>query len=333
VFIDLKASRAVRDRLLVEAEACGRPFYDWTLEGGQHWNPLADGSASELADKLFATQAFTEPHYAAMYRRYLLALFRCVEGRGATLADVARLLDPDELAVETRDLDDEALAEQLGRYLAGLSSDQRRELGGLADRLAVLIETGAGEWLLPAVEPAEELDFRRALPLGAVVYVGLDSSRYPDLARLVGTLLLQDLKALCGAVERGTVPRRPVAVALDEFSALDQEHVVGLFQRARSAGVSALLATQELSDMRRVARGLEDQLLGNVEYIVAGRQNVPDSAELLARTAGTEERWEHTFQTDHRPGETKAASGSPGSARSAAYASSCTARTSSSSSV
>ncbi len=41
-------------------------------------------------------------------------------------------------------------------------------------------------------------------------------------------------------------------------------------------------------------------MLGNVERIVAHRQNVPDSAELVAEVAGSEEIWEHPFRADER---------------------------------
>jgi type IV secretory pathway TraG/TraD family ATPase VirD4 len=89
-------------------------------------------------------------------------------------------------------------------------------------------------------------------------------------------------------------------VAVDEFGAFAADHVLGLLQRARSPGLSVFLATQELADLRRVDPGFQDQVLGNVETIIAHRQNLPDSAELVAGIAGTEEVWEHTFQTDDR---------------------------------
>ena len=79
---------------------------------------------------------------------------------------------------------------------------------------------------------------------------------------------------------------------IDEFSALAVEHVVRLFARARSAGVSLLLGTQELSDLR--LRGRESALepvLGNLSLLIAHRQVVPDSAQLLAGLAGTRGAW------------------------------------------
>jgi len=62
--------------------------------------------------------------------------------------------------------------------------------------------------------------------------------------------------------------------------------------------MSLMLATQELADMRRIDEGFDEQIVGNIEWILAGRQNNPTSAETVAGLAGTEEVWVHTFQTD-----------------------------------
>ncbi len=55
-----------------------------------------------------------------------------------------RLLDPAELAMFIRDLDDEQAAEAISAYLQRLTGDQARDLRGLADRLALLVEGGHG---------------------------------------------------------------------------------------------------------------------------------------------------------------------------------------------
>ncbi len=43
---------------------------------------------------------------------------------------------------------------------------------------------------------------------------------------------------------------------------------------------------------------LRDQVLGNLEALIAHRQNVPESAELIAAMAGTRPAWITTQQTD-----------------------------------
>jgi len=84
-------------------------------------------------------------------------------------------------------------------------------------------------------------------------------------------------------------------VVIDEFSALAAENVVRLFGRARSAGFSLVLSTQELSDLRLPGReALLEQVLGNLTVLLAHRQVVASSAELIGGLAGTRGVWRTT---------------------------------------
>lgn len=302
VIVDMKGDLGIARRLELEAVVRDCPFYQWSLDGGDRWNPLAHGNASERKDKLIGSETFSEPHYKRMYERYLLNLFRVLDGDGADAADLARvvpLLDPDLLLGSLRALRDDRVADEVGSYLDGLTSDQRRHLGGLADRLSVLVEGGHGDRLREAGPRAELIDLERVISGGGVALFTLNSSRYPETAPLVGNLVIQDLKAVCGRLE-AVGGKRPALVAIDEFSALSGDHVVGLFQRARSARLSLLVATQELADLRRVDRAFEEQVIGNVELVLAGRQNNPGSAALVAELAGSEQVWQNTYHGDGR---------------------------------
>ena len=109
---------------------------------------------------------------------------------------------------------------------------------------------------------------------------------------------MQDLQTVVSALQER--PARCV-VAIDEFSAIAAEHVAGLFARARSAGISLLLGTQELSDLRLPGREmLQEQVLGNLTSLIAHRQVVPASAELIARLAGSRGAWRTSVSSDGR---------------------------------
>lgn len=305
IVIDAKGSPELVGHLRDQASRRGRPFYPFSLDSESlPWNPLAYGSPSERADKLIAAEEWTEPHYKRLYQRYLLAALNALEAREADvdLAQVVELLNPDRLALQCRELDGEA-SDRLSAYLDQLTQEERRDLSGLRNRLAILVEGEHRDLVCPIGEPAEEIDLLLAVNQGAVVVFSLNSSRYPETAKLLGAALFQDLKHVSGILEGRPELRRPAAIAIDEFAAFGADHVLGLFQRARSAGLSLLLSTQELADLRRVDPGFQDQVLGNVEAVIAHRQNVPDSAELVAGIAGTREVWEHTFQTTDPFGE------------------------------
>ncbi len=311
VVIDLKGDPALARRLQLEALAHGRPFWNFTLEGGDHWNPLAHGNPTELKDKLIGLEHFSEKHYQRMYERYMLAVFRVLAQleRRATLSELITLLHPRRLRDLVKEVADDDFAHGLNGYLEEASEFATRHLSGLRDRLALLIEGEQGPYLLPAERPLATIDLLEIARGGGVAVFTLAASSYPETARLVANMLLQELSSICGALERGPTPRPGLLVALDEFSALDADHFAALFARARSAGVSLLCATQELADLRRVRSGFDEQLIGNVDAVLAGRQNNPDSAELVSRLAGSEEAWVHTLETRRRLGRAPRATG------------------------
>ncbi|HET9094379.1 MAG TPA: helicase HerA-like domain-containing protein [Solirubrobacteraceae bacterium] len=298
IAIDLKGSPGFAEELRAAAAAAARPFRLWTPDGPTHWNPLASGNAAELKDKLLGTERFTEPHYRRAAERYLQLAIQVAQesepGLPVTLARVVELLSPERLVAATRRLP-RARAERVREYVAALTGDQLSAVRGLASRLAILSESHTGPLLEPGA-PERTLDLRAALDGGDVVLFSLNSSTYGSLAAMLGTLAVQDVISATGARLR----ERPAGglsalVAIDEFSGLDSGNVVALLARGREAGVGVLLATQELADLDRVGRGLGDQILGNTALKIAHRQDVPESAERVARLAGTERVWQQGY--------------------------------------
>lgn len=305
IAIDAKGDPELVERFGLLAETAGRAFHSFSLTSdSDHWNPLARGGPSENADKLIAAEEWTEPHYQRLYQRYLLTVFTALRGQGATpdLPAVVELLDPGRLAMFARDLSDGTAAAHVDRHLSELGDRETRDLAGLRNRLALLTEGEHGHLLAAGGNPGREIDLLTAIGEGQVVAFSLNTFRYPETAKLLGAALFQDLKGVAGILESERHRGRPVAVIVDEFGAFGADHIVGLFQRGRSARLSLMLATQELADLRRIDPAFQDQVLGNVESIIAHRQNVPDSAELVCQIAGTRDTWIHTFQTDgHGP--------------------------------
>jgi conjugal transfer pilus assembly protein TraD len=301
VAIDMKGSPAFAGQLADAAAAAGRPFRLWTLDGPTCWNPLAHGNATELKDKLIATERFTEPHYQRAAERYVQTVMQVLEhvhpDRAPVLEEVVALMEPRRLARLLRDVRG-PLAERVQDYVASLSHDQLSAVRGLGTRLAIVSESQTGRFLRDA--GAETIDLRHALDGPEVVAFSLNSSTYGRLAAQVGTLAVQDLVTAAG--HRLTEPGAAQAmIGIDEFSALESDNVLALLARGRESGVPVLLATQELADLDRAGRGFRDQVAGVTAVKIAHRQDVPSSARMLAAMAGTEEVWEHTRQTVRHP--------------------------------
>jgi hypothetical protein len=303
VAIDMKGSPAFARSLADAAAIADRPFRLWTPEGPEGWNPLAHGDATELKDKLIASERFTEPHYQRAAERYVqtvLQVLRHVHPRQPpSLEEVASLMEPRRLAGLLRHAPPE-LASRVQDYIATLSPDQLSAIRGLGTRLALITESDCGRYLAPARDH-DAIDLRLALTGRDVVLFSLNSARYGGLAAQLGTLAIQDLVAASGHRLLDAGRQGPATIAIDEFSALRSDNVISLLARCRESGVSVLLATQELADLDRAARGLRDQVLGSTAVKIVHRQDVPASARTVAQMAGTETVWELNRHTAAHP--------------------------------
>ncbi len=297
VILDPKGDALLREEARAAAERCGREFLEWTPRGPSTYNPYGHGSAGEIADKALAGERYSEPHYLRQAQRYLAHAVRALDavGEPASPARLVELMDPRRLELLARAVPDEEHARRLFDYLDGLDGRQRSGLHGTRDRLAILAESEVGRWLAPS-PGAPKLDLLDAVRARAVSYFCLEADRLPLLSQMLAAAVVGDLLTVAAECQAGAVP---TLVAIDEFSAIAPHGVARLFGRARAAGFSLLLATQELADLRAAAPELLEQVLGNVETVVAHRQSVPDSAELIARIAGTRPAWSSTEQLSH----------------------------------
>ncbi len=299
IVLDPKGDVGLREHVRQAAILNGRPFLEWTPEGDCVYNPFARGGASEIADKALAGERFTEPHYLRQAQRYLGHAVRALRHAGAevSLCAIVEQLDPERLEVLARELA-ESDARNVFAYLDSLSSRQRAELAGVRDRLAILAESDVGRWLDPRTPGAGMFDLLGAVRQRSIVYFSLESDSRPLLSAMLGAAIVQDLQTTVASLQGGAVP---TLVVIDEFSAIAAEQVVRLFGRARSAGFSLLLGTQELSDLRLAGRELLlEQVLGNLTALIAHRQVVPSSAELISTLAGRTGAWRVSRHSDGR---------------------------------
>ncbi len=299
VVVDPKGDARMREHLLDAARAAGRRFVEWTPHGPSIYNPFGHGSASEIADKALAGERFTEPHYQRQAQRYLGHVVRALRGAGAVVSLPALVvqLDPCELDVLARSLP-ERQQNATHDYLESLTSRQRADLGGVRDRLAIMAESDVAIWLNPATPGAHAFDLLSAIQERAVVYFVLEADSLPLLAHMLAVAIVQDLQTTMAALQRSPVA---TVVVIDEFAAIAAEQVVHLFGRARSAGINLLLGTQELSDLRPEGRRqLQEQVLGNLSALIAHRQVVPESADLIAQLAGARGAWRTSHTSDGR---------------------------------
>jgi Type IV secretion-system coupling protein DNA-binding domain len=297
IVVDPKGDRDLRRELSDAALGADRRFIEWTPQGPSTYNPYARGSETEISDKLLAGERFTEPHYLRQAQRYLGHEVRVLRKAGleVSLSVLVQHLDPMRLEGLARSLP-ESQAQGVHDYLDSLTTRQHSDLAGARDRLAIMAESDIGPWLDPQTQGVERLDLLTAVSERAVVYFNLDADRRPLLAQMLGAAIVQDLQAMVAVLQGRPVP---TLVMIDEFSAIVPERVVGLFGRSSGAGVSLVLGTQELADLRMPAREmLLEQIMGNLSVLIAHRQVVPASAELIASMTETRGVWRTSRHRD-----------------------------------
>src|SRR3954469_7426415 len=296
VVIDPKGDRLLRDELEHAARRERRTFRVWTPEGPGVYNPFAHGTDTELADKVLAGETYTEPHYLRQAQRYLGHAVRALRGMGypVTVALLADAMDPAKLEVWARSLPDED-AKRVHDYVDSLSGEQKRGLAGTRQRLALLAASDVSDYLWRREPTRHNIDLLAAVRRRDIVLFRLDADRRPLLAGMLAAAIVQDLLTIAAELQHQPVP---TVVLVDEFSAVAPGGVVRLFGRGRSAGLSLLLGTQELADLRPPDNPtLADQVLGNVTTLIAHRQVVPASAETVAAVIGTRGAWTTTERT------------------------------------
>lgn len=304
IVLDPKGDPYLRAVLRNAAQEAGVAFREWSPTGPCIYNPFARGGPTEVTDKALAGHRWSEPHYELTTQRLLGMVTATMRAAGQwppTFSGLVRYMDPDRVDALAAQVGG-SLAATVGSYVEGLSARGRADLGGGRDRLAVLAEGELGRWLDPAIGQGPQLDLLQSLRQGEVVYFHIDSDRYPAASRLLGAALVIDLVTLTADMQGGELRD---LLMIDEFAALAADHVHRLFGRARSAGLSVLLGTQSLADLRTARSddptdSLTEQVLTNVAYVVAHREADPDSAERLARVIGTEPSWTTTTKVGGR---------------------------------
>lgn len=302
VAIDPKGDQLLRAELIRVAQKRRGRFLEWSLDGPCIYNPYAHGSYSEIAEKALAGEQFTEPHYLRQAQRYLAQAVASMRAAEIEVTPVTLMehMNPAALEASSRRLPAEEDAARVQAYLDSLTDRQKRELAGVRDRLSILAESQASKWLHPH-------EFRRGVAgpwiIGLqdsirdrdVVYFRLEADRMPLLSQMIAAAVITDLVTISAQLQNTPIP---TTVLIDEFSAIAGEQVARLFSRGRSAGFSLILATQELADLRAAGDGeLHDQVLGNLDVLIAHRQNVPESAETISSIAGTTPVWITTQKT------------------------------------
>lgn len=331
IFVDGKGDPAFRETIGRLARKSGREIKAFSMDsadGLNSYNPFAVGTPSELTDKIIALTDWSEEHYKLSSQRFLQLLFRAFKKLDIVpdLAVITRYCNIDRLVNElanlnaqrailsgaTKEQEADPLADFMTRLPAqvtakpvtdeeiieiidALHTIDEKAVQGIASRLGVLSE---GDMRGLISRDKAGIDISKILANREIAVFSLDSLRWPEQARLMGRLIINDLKACIADHQRHRGGER-VSLIFDEFNVFASSSVVDLVNKSRAAGFEALLSFQSLADIGVLDHGeeIKNQIIQNCNTLIVQRQNASKDAEELAATFGTKDTFALTIQT------------------------------------
>jgi type IV secretory pathway TraG/TraD family ATPase VirD4 len=300
IIVDGKGEIGFAEKVKNMAGKYSRKFYlfSMTHEKSMHYNPLRVGNFTELKDKLISLSDWTEPHYKFLSERYLQSAIRILQNTNnrVDLVNISKKLNYNALLEEAKKLVREGEMDK-NEYEAfyDMIDSAKKDIIGLVNRLAVFSESEIGE-LLSDTEDEGTIDLIKCIEENAVVFFSLDALRFSEYSRLLGRLIVIDLKTTAARMFESN---KKVFTIFDEFGVFAGPQVTDFINKSRAAGFHVILSTQELADLRIEGKiELMEQILGNTNIKIIHRQDVPVSAELLSSLIGTRDDITITMQVN-----------------------------------
>jgi conjugal transfer pilus assembly protein TraD len=293
LFIDLKGDRSLPTRLGVFPSA----VFGLGGRGGASWNPLGFGSPGSWRDLLMATEEWTEPHFRRAASRFLSALLAVLHEtrESVELAEVVAVLERPQRAAGLLREANGASGEALKRALATIGQEPTLRSGvvGLGNRLALLCDSPATAGRL-GVNGGIDL---RAILRGQRALFSLPAAEYPDEAPALAAAAIQSFGAAGQALARGDEELRAVLI-VDEAPRLGGHQLREAVAIGRGAGIGAVVAVQDFSDLDYVAEGTRQAVETGGNTWIGMRQVA--AAEEIAKALGTRRTMKRTVQHDRR---------------------------------
>jgi hypothetical protein len=313
IVVDLKEDTqrgGLRDFMHEYAELHVLPFQELALSNtnGKYWfDPISGLGRDEMRDTILSLMEFDDQHWQALSKNLLgqtiALLFNAnlidpVKYPTPTMRDIADLLqDGSTLSARTRP-HRALLKSVLPGYadsdyasIANPSQDEAKTAGSFAAKIQGLYVTEAGQRILSRNADQVQLDVTHA----GFTYIGLDSNGKRDLTKIVSSAVLQRMNVYVSERNTGTNQTRgevkPKVLIIDEAGGVDRDIVVALLERARSANIAVVLATQSPSSWKSGRTDDWGRITNNTNMAIIMRQGNPDEAEICADYLGKREQY------------------------------------------
>lgn len=299
LLIDGKGDADLRDQIITVAREFNRfediRYFNYSDSvRGMTYNPVLNGSATEIRDRIIDALDWSEEYYKKCASSALLLALQIFEHQHEkpTLAKIVGFLMnpgvfpgvvPSELSALYKDF-----RENHAKRLP--------EIKGLITDLNNLILSGGGKFLS---EESPEINLLTAVREKRIVIMQVSTLDFGMTARAFGRLVIQDLKAVCGIINRDASSGRDLfSVYIDEFESFAHESFNELLSKARGAGIGITICHQSMGDLEKIGPFFQKQITENTNNKIILHVNDEETVEYFANMAGTKQTKRTTYQVE-----------------------------------
>jgi conjugal transfer pilus assembly protein TraD len=303
ILIDGKSDRSLLEKLYAYTENAGRTndfklFSLASIDESFQFNPLIGGTTEEVAERVFNSFEFDNPHYRSVQYEVFaqfLRVFEALEIVPTFLRLHQSISQPARLLALMKDRPNDPLKQWLKNFAEIPASDRTQSTSGLTAAISHFA-FGKTASLFNTEKP--NIILEEALASNQIIYFQLPVLLTPFLGKATGKMVLQCLQAAVANRHRGKNRKHEFfSVFLDDFTEYLYPGFVSVLNKSRSANVGVVFAHQALGDLKTLGDPIANSILTNSNLKIFMRGNEPESAEYFSKVIGTSKTVKYTERT------------------------------------
>ena len=265
-------------------------------EKSDKYNPFHATNPTIIKDMLINMSEWSEDHYKLNTERYLQRVATVLSqfNTEISLKTIVKCMDIDTFKRASVELlKKQAISKQQHIDNMSLAETSGQVASGAVARFSNIAESHLGQ-----IFSSKGTDIYSALKENAIILFVLNPLLYPEISPAIGKLALIDAKkAVANFYEKNN---RRVFFILDEIASYASLSLLDLVNKARSANITNILATQSISDLDAVSSEFKEQIIEYCNNYLVMRQNSATSAETWSQILGTRNTMEVTYQLQQK---------------------------------
>ncbi len=294
IIIDGKPEEAFLKRLYGAACESGRAqdFLLFSLASPMQsntYNPLANGSPHEVAERIFNSFSSDNSYYGSLQFSGLNTILKLIHTAGKIPKPglVLQLLqNKNLLRAWANQINDKDIFNEVKPILNLTDEKFQEHFSGLLAYLENFTKSDVAPLLN---QDQSEIDFEKILHEKKIVYFQLPTLSSPTLAATLGKLILQSFVSVVGKLQAKSILRDDelFSLYLDDFNDYMYEGFVSVVNKTRSGGIGVVFSHQALSDLSKISQEFKETIVQNTNNKIIFKINEPESASYFSDYIGT----------------------------------------------